>query len=116
MAFASEHLEADPLLEAAAGKDQLTIKDIKKTVSTYYGLSYKDLEGKSRQKRIMQARHICVWLSRELLHKPYTAIGAELGNRDHKTIASSYERASLLIEKDPVFSQAVDVLKGKLRK
>lgn len=113
MEFAAKHLESDPLL--VVNTDELTIRDIKKTVTAYYGLSYKDLEGKSRQKRIMTARHICVYLSRELLHKSYTAIGAELGDRDHKTIASSYERASSLIEKDPLFHEAVETLKAKLQ-
>ncbi|MCF0260005.1 MAG: chromosomal replication initiator protein DnaA [Erysipelotrichaceae bacterium] len=112
MEFAASILNEDPVV--VKDVEELTINEIKKTVSRYYGLAYKDLEGKSRQKKIVQARHITVYLSREILHKPYTAIGRELGGRDHKTIASSYERAKHLIQKDPLFLEAIDKLKEKL--
>ena len=45
----------------------------------------------------MNARQVFIYLSRELLHKAYVSIGQELGNRDHTTISSSYERAQMLI-------------------
>ncbi len=62
----------------------------------------------------MNARHICVYLSREMLQKPYTQIGKDLGNRDHTTIQSSYNRACELIKKDAAFRQAIDQIKEKL--
>lgn len=109
--FAMEHLEKEPILEQ---KKELTIRSIKKAVSQFYGLSISDLEGKSRLKAIMNARHICVYLSRELLHKPYMAIGKELGNRDHTTIQSSYNRANELKKKDDAFNLAINKIKEKL--
>jgi len=57
---------------------------------------------------IATARHICVYLCRTLLEIPYTAIGVELGNRDHKTITSSYQKACSLLETDSAFKMAVD--------
>ncbi|WP_290172336.1 helix-turn-helix domain-containing protein [uncultured Dubosiella sp.] len=95
-------------------RSELTIREIKKAVSQFYGLSYADLEGKSRLKQIMNARHICVYLSREMLHKPYMQIGKDLGNRDHTTIQSSYNRACELMKKDNAFRMAVDKIKEKL--
>lgn len=111
MNFAKSILEKEPIIDK---NKELTIKEIKKAVSRFYGLSYSDLEGKSRQKFIMNARHICVYLSRELLHKPYQQIGLELGKRDHTTITSSYERACDLIKKDEAFRLAVEQIKEKL--
>lgn len=96
-------------------EDELTIKKIKKAVVRFYGLTYKDIEGKSRQKKLMNARHVFVYLSRELLHKAYISIGQELGNRDHTTISSSYERACQLIEKDVNFKMAVQKVKEILQ-
>ncbi len=112
MEFASSVLETETIIEGDTA--DLNVKEIKKAVTRYYGLAYKDLEGKSRQKRIVNARHICVWLCRELLHKPYAVIGVELGGRDHKTIASSYERASKLMKTDDDFLQAVEDLRSRL--
>ncbi|WP_286356541.1 chromosomal replication initiator protein DnaA [Ileibacterium valens] len=112
MEFASQVLETETIIESDTA--DLNVKEIKKAVTRYYGLAYKDLEGKSRQKKIMTARHLCVWLCRELLHKPYTVIGVELGGRDHKTIASSYERACLLMKKEPSFLEAAEDLQSRL--
>lgn len=111
MKFAMEHLGKEPIVEK---RSELTIRSIKKAVSQFYGLSYSDIEGKSRLKQIMNARHICVYLSREMLHKPYMQIGQELGKRDHTTIQSSYNRACELIKKDKAFATAVDQIKEKL--
>ena len=60
-------------MQIITSKDNETIKKIKKAVTRFYGLSYKDLEGKCRQKFIANARHICVYLSRDLLHKSYVS-------------------------------------------
>ena len=97
-------------------QDTTTIKKIKKAVTRFYGLTYKDIEGKSRQKKLMNARHVFVYLSRELLHKAYISIGQELGNRDHTTISSSYERACQLIKNDVNFKMAVEKVQEMLEK
>lgn len=111
--FAQRILMNEPIVNQ---DDELTMKKIKKAVTRFYGFTYKDIEGKSRQKKLMYARHMFVYLSRELLHKAYIAIGQELGNRDHTTISSSYERASQLLESDSNFKMAVDKVKDMLEK
>ncbi|MBP3870894.1 MAG: chromosomal replication initiator protein DnaA [Faecalicoccus sp.] len=111
--FAQRILMKEPVVTTPS---QLNIKKIKKVVTRMYGFSYKDIEGKARQKRLANARHIIVYLSREMLHKPYVAIGQELGNRDHTTISSSYERACQLIDNDKEFKMAVEKVKQLLEK
>ena len=111
MDFTRKVLVKEPIVSQS---DELTIKKIKKAVTRFYGLSYKDLEGKCRQKFIANARHICVYLSRVLLHKSYVSIGQELGGRDHTTISSSYERAKKLIQKDEAFKTAVEKIRSTL--
>ncbi len=111
MDFARKVLVKEPLVSES---DELTIKKIKKAVTRFYGLSYKDLEGKSRQKFIANARHICVYLSRDLLHSSYVSIGQQLGGRDHTTISSSYERAKKLIKKDEAFKTAIEKIRSTL--
>lgn len=113
MNFARQVLAKEPIVSKS---DELTIKKIKKAVISFYGLSYKDIEGKSRQKFISNARHICVYLSRELLHTSYMSIGKELGGRDHTTISSSYDRACKLIKKDEAFKTAIDKIRSDLEK
>ncbi|MGM9947613.1 chromosomal replication initiator protein DnaA [Floccifex sp.] len=109
--FAQRILMKEPVIQ---NRDELTMKQIKKAVTSFYGFTYKDLEGKSRQKNIMNARHVFVYLCRELLHKPYVAIGQELGNRDHTTILNSYERACQKMEEEEAFSIAIGRIKSTL--
>lgn len=111
--FAQRILMKEPIVSE---KSELTIKKIKKAVTRFYGLTYSDIEGKSRQKKLMNARQVFIYLSRELLHKAYVSIGQELGNRDHTTISSSYERAQMLIKTDPNFKTAVEKIKALLEK
>lgn len=113
LAFAQRILMNEVIVNES---DELTIKKIKKAVTRFYGLTYKDIEGKSRQKKLVNARHVFVYLSRELLHKSYASIGQDLGNRDHTTISSSYERACQLIQKDVSFKMAIDKVKEALEK
>ena len=109
--FAQRILMKEPIVSSTS---ELTIKKIKKAVTRFYGLTYKDIEGKSRQKKLMNARQVFIYLSRELLHKAYVSIGQELGNRDHTTISSSYDRAVKLIQTDKNFKMAADKVKSLL--
>lgn len=94
--------------------DHLSVKDIKKAVTVYYGLSYKDVEGHARQRKLTTARHMIVYLSHELSDTSWTQIGYELGKRDHSTIKSSYERAVKLLKTDKAFALAMNQIKEGL--
>lgn len=111
MNFAMGVLKDEPVL---AQPEQLDAKSIKKAVTIFYGLSYQDLEGKSRQKKITQARQICIYLMREMLHLPYAVIGQQMGGRDHTTISSSCSRARKMIAADSAWKEAVDSIKRKI--
>lgn len=111
MSFALGVLKDEPIISEP---EQLNAKSIKKAVIRYYGLSYADLEGKSRQKKISQARQICIYLMRDMLQLPYAEIGSQLGNRDHTTISSSFSRAKKMIQKESTWKDAVDEIKRKI--
>ncbi|MFI3256037.1 MAG: chromosomal replication initiator protein DnaA [Psittacicella sp.] len=64
----------------------VSITLIKEAVSKYYRLSIKDLESKSRLKKITKPRHLAFYLSKELTGKSLADIGYQFGNRDHTTV------------------------------
>lgn len=111
MSFTLGILKDEP---AVVKTEEISAKTIKKTVINYYGLSYQDLEGKSRQRKIAQARQICIYLMRDILNLPYAAIGREMGGRDHTTISSSCSKVRKRIEKEADWKEAVDTLKRKI--
>lgn len=95
-------------------KDKISLKDIKKAVTKFYGISYRELEGQSRIKKLTWARHLFVYLGREMINAPYATIAQELGKRDHTTALNSYKKAKALIESDSAFKAAIDKVKETL--
>lgn len=109
--FAMGVLKDDPVLSETT---QVDAKAIKKAVTRFYGLAYKDLEGKSRMKKIAQARQICIYLMREILHLPYAAIGDELGGRDHTTISSANSKAKKMAATNADYADAIAAIRKKI--
>ena len=66
-------------------------------VSEYYGLGSGLLRGNSRKKEIAQARHVAVYLTREMTGLSLPRIGDAFG-RDHSTIINSCEKVAKMIE------------------
>ena len=60
---------------------KLTIADIQKQVEQYYDVPHQELVGKKRSRKIVYARQIAIYLSRQMLDQPYNLIGKSFGNR-----------------------------------
>lgn len=94
---------------------KLTAEKIKKTVSEYYNLTTTQLTGKSRMSNITTARHMAMYLTRDLLNLSYIKIGEEFGGRDHSTVMSACDKVTKLCKKDNAYQEAVDALKDLLK-
>lgn len=110
-AFTIEMFKENPIINQ---NDELTIKKIKKEVCNYYNITVKQIESKSRTADIANARHIAVYLCRELLDVPFKKIGGEFGNRDHSTIMTSYDKINTLLKEKSVYKDVIDDIKRKL--
>ena len=64
---------------------RLSVKDIQTAVSSFYKVSVSDIVSKSRVKQTAFARHVAIYLSREIINLPQSTIGHEF-NRDHSTV------------------------------
>lgn len=91
----------------------LTPELIKREVARYYQISVEDLEGESRERRVVCARQIAIYLARELTDHSFPALGAIFGGRDHSTIMHAYRRAKALAE-SPLFAGEIAQLKAQL--
>jgi chromosomal replication initiator protein len=78
----------------------LTIRDIQKTVASYYRMSIEDLEGSSRKRNIARPRQMCMTLCKELTHHSLPEIGRGFGNRDHTTVLHAAKKISELRDSD----------------
>ncbi|MBS3787760.1 chromosomal replication initiator protein DnaA [Candidatus Bipolaricaulota bacterium] len=94
---------------------ELTVDSIKEVVASNYDLSTGDLEGKSRKKEIARARHIAIYLSRELTDNSFPALGKKFGNRDHSTVMHSHQKIDSMIENTPLLYEEIKELKEEIR-
>ena len=97
-------------------KNELSIPIIRKAVCDYYNLTKQQIISSTRTKNIANARHIAMYLCRSMLDAPYKDIGDEFGKRDHTTVMSSCEKVEKLIKTEPLFSQAVNEIRGRITK
>jgi len=104
----------EEMLPKEGQRPRLTIEHIKEEVALRYHLKRRDLEGTSRKKEISQARHIAIFLSREMTDNSFPAIGREFGNRDHTTIMHSYMKVKTLLEETPLVRAEINEIKEAL--
>ncbi|WP_197527545.1 helix-turn-helix domain-containing protein [Posidoniimonas polymericola] len=86
--------------------------DILTVVARYYGLPKTKLTSSSRQKSIVLARAVAIFLIRELTPLSYDQIGKMLGGRDHSTVLHNYRRIERAQASDRVLGHAL----GELRR
>lgn len=96
-------------------KKELTVSNIKKCVADYYNLTVTQINSKSRTSSIIVARHIAMYLVRELIDDiSFIQIGHEFGGRDHSTVMKACSKVQKKLEKDMNYRQAIDDIKKKL--
>lgn len=105
-----------PLMEAQEDKDALTENRIITTVANYYSLTPSQLTGKIRTSRVALARHIAMYLDRELLGTPLIKIGQAFGGRDHSTVLNGIAKVEKSLRDDVDMEYAINELKAKLKK
>ena len=121
-ALAYEELQGERLtattLEGMLPKEgrrpRLTIPHVKDEVATRYGFTVPEIEGPSRKKDVSQARHIAIYLCRELMDHSFPTIGKAFGNRDHTTIMHAYSKIKTLVEETPLLQSEVSDIRESL--
>ena len=79
-------------------------------VADYYGLSAALLRGNSRKKEIATARHVAVYLTREMTSMSLPRIGDAFG-RDHSTIINSCDKVTQMMSDSAQMKSAIADLK-----
>jgi len=81
---------------------EVTVDKIFTSVYKKYNIKKEDIVGKSRTKEIANARHITVYLIRNITEISHPSIG-KLLDRDHSTIISSLEAVEKKMSQSPIF-------------
>ncbi len=87
---------------------------IQEAVSARLEIGRDLLCGPSRRPHVVQARHIAMYLCRELTSLSLPQIGAAFGGRDHSTVLHALRRVGDALDHDPVLRRSVDDLLANL--
>ena len=97
------------LIPEAAGP-QITTATIMGQTASYFGLSIEDLCGTSRSRVLVTARHIAMYLCRELTDLSLPKIGQQFGGRDHTTVINADRKIrSLMAERRSIYTQVTEL-------
>jgi chromosomal replication initiator protein len=83
-------------------------------VSKFYDVDTEDITGRSRNKKVMRPRQVCMYLAREETRASLPQIGRALGNRDHSTVLHGYEKIANLIEEDQQLRRDIMAIRERL--
>lgn len=103
-----------PLIDLGDSREKVSAQKILNVVSSYYNLSVSQITGKMKTGQIVIARHIAIYLIRNMLDLSLKQIGELFSNRDHSTIIHSIDYVDDLLKKDPHAKTVVEELKKKI--
>jgi len=88
----------------------LTAQEIIETTAAACSVSVAELVGPSRRQRLVRARHIAMYISRELTDLSLPKIGAAFGGRDHTTVLHALDKIrELMLTDQEIFDQVTAV-------
>ncbi len=90
------------------------VDKIFRAVSRRYHVSPDEIKGKRRTENIASARHLCIYLIRQLTDLSQSAIGVYF-DRDHTTILNSIKTVEKNIQKNPNLAFEVEEMIRELR-
>ncbi len=106
---------AKKVLNCEASKKDITISDVAKAVGEYYGVSVADFLSSARNQRVSSARHIAVFMARELTQKSFEAI-AEYFRKKHTTMLYSYEKIKKEMSTDKELENEIREIRRMIEK
>jgi chromosomal replication initiator protein len=80
-------------------------------IAGYLGFEVADIKGKSRQRPLVTARQIAMYVFRDTTDLSYPSIARLFGGRDHTTVIHSVEKISRQMgERKAIFEQVTEIL------
>ncbi len=79
-------------------------------VGNHFQISADEIKGTSRKAPIVLARHVAVYITREITGDSWKHIGGLFGDRDHTSMMHGYTKVSELMKENPDLSATVKML------
>jgi chromosomal replication initiator protein len=95
------------LVEHQDSESVPTVREIARLVARHFGLKLADLKSPQRQRSLVAARCVAMYLARQLTPASLSEIGDYFGGRDHTTVLHGCRRTEKLLTRDVAVRQAV---------
>lgn len=95
--------------------DPLKILTVQRVTAAACGVSAESMSAPDRSRKVAYARHLAMWLCRDLFNTPYTAIGKAFGGRDHSTVIKGIYNSQRLYDDVPFYTRTRDDLLQALK-
>jgi chromosomal replication initiator protein len=95
----------------------VTIEMVQAEVARQFGLHVNDLRGNRRTQDVSYARHIAMYLSRDLTEASLPQIGARFGGRHHTTVIHGVDKVERQLKDghDPQLQDLVALIAARLK-
>jgi chromosomal replication initiator protein len=91
----------------------ITPQLILEEAAAQFGFTVEELKSKHRQRPLVTARQIAMYVMRELTELSYPNIAREFGGRDHTTVIHAVEKIGALMSKDrQIYDQVTRLMKA----
>jgi chromosomal replication initiator protein len=92
----------------------ITIDVIQRKVCEFFGVKLSDLNSAKRYKSLAIARHVAMYLCKELTTKSFPDIGRSFGGKDHSTVIHAVKRVKEYVANDGAFAINLEILTKSL--
>lgn len=104
------------LIPSKDASGEVTEKRIINAVASAYSLTPSQLTGISRKKEVAIARHVCMYLIKDMLDTPYKKIGALFGDKDHSTVISSVRKVETMCKTNEALRKLLKDIKSAVNR
>jgi len=88
-------------------KEEVTVDDILKSVAGKLNVKISDIKSHKKNKNLVLARQVAMYLSRRMTSMSFPDIGEKIGGRDHSTVIYSCNKMKKVMEEDVNFKKFV---------
>ena len=95
-------------------QEEVSIEEIIKVVAGQLNVKILDIKAHNKNKNLVQARQIAMYLARKLTKASFPDIGQKIGGRDHSTVIYANNKILNNIEGDPKFKNLIQEIEDNL--
>ncbi|HER44304.1 MAG TPA: chromosomal replication initiator protein DnaA [Candidatus Eisenbacteria bacterium] len=95
-------------------KKKLDIRAIQRAAAQHFDIPVDSLKAKTRVSRVVLARQVAIFLSRELTDLSLVQIGKQFGGRDHSTILHACKKIERAAEEDAALRRKLQTIRSEL--